>query len=151
MNLFARSGSVVSSDVSTVRAVELDCSAPVLTECIIGHVVLLGDSIFDNFRFVPCEPTVIDQLRKELPPGWCAFLLAVDGHVTADVPAQVANLPGDATHLVVSTWQRRLFCQAGGESNCPQDGQVPSICSGSTLGDGHEALGRTVRGFQEGY
>ena len=102
MTPFVRSGSVVSSDVSTVRAVELDCSAPVLTECIIGHVVLLGDSIFDNFRFVPGEPTVIDQLREELPPGWCASLLAVDGHVAADVPAQVANLPGDATHLVVS-------------------------------------------------
>jgi hypothetical protein len=26
----------------------------------------------------------------------------VDGHVTADVAAEVANLPGDATHLVVS-------------------------------------------------
>jgi hypothetical protein len=67
-----------------------------------GHVVLLGDSIFDNARYVPDRPPVIEQVRKCLPPGWCASLLAVDGHVTEDVPGQLARLPPDATHLFVS-------------------------------------------------
>jgi hypothetical protein len=67
-----------------------------------GHVVLLGDSIFDNAIYVPGQPAVIDQLRQALPRGWRATLLAVDGHVTSDVAGQLRRLPGDATHLFVS-------------------------------------------------
>jgi hypothetical protein len=67
-----------------------------------GHVVLLGDSIFDNARYVPDRPPVIEQLRRTLPRNWNATLLAVDGNVTADVARQLAGLPVDATHLVVS-------------------------------------------------
>ena len=67
-----------------------------------GHVVLLGDSIFDNARYVPDRPPVIEQLRRSLPTGWRASLLAADGAVVEDVRSQVANLPGDATHLFVS-------------------------------------------------
>jgi hypothetical protein len=67
-----------------------------------GHVVLLGDSIFDNARYVPDRPPVIDQLRQALPRGWLASLLAVDGNITEDVADQLTNLPADATHLVVS-------------------------------------------------
>ena len=66
------------------------------------HVVLLGDSIFDNARYVPDRPAVIDQLRQTLPPDWNATLLAVDGHVTDDVANQLTGLPADTTHLVVS-------------------------------------------------
>jgi hypothetical protein len=67
-----------------------------------GHVVLLGDSIFDNASYVPGRPPVIDQLRQALPRGWRATLLAVDGHVTDDVVAQLGRVSSDATHLVVS-------------------------------------------------
>lgn len=67
-----------------------------------SHIVLLGDSIFDNARYVPGEPPVLDQLRERLPPSWTASLLAVDGHITADVMAQADQLPADATHVVVS-------------------------------------------------
>ena len=67
-----------------------------------GHVVLLGDSIFDNARYVPGRPAVIDQLRQNLPAGWQATLLAVDGHITHNVVGQLEHLPDNATHLVVS-------------------------------------------------
>jgi lysophospholipase L1-like esterase len=67
-----------------------------------GHVVLLGDSIFDNARYVPDRPPVIKQTERSLPAGWRATLLAVDGHVTGDVERQLQRLPADATHLVVS-------------------------------------------------
>jgi hypothetical protein len=69
---------------------------------VMGHVILLGDSIFDNARYVPDRTPVIDQLRQALPQGWQASLLAVDGHITEDVANQVKELPADATHLVVS-------------------------------------------------
>lgn len=66
------------------------------------HVVLLGDSIFDNASYVPGSPDVVKQLQARLPRDWRATLLAVDGHVVADVSAQFTGLPADATHLAVS-------------------------------------------------
>lgn len=64
--------------------------------------MLLGDSIFDNGAYVHPKPAVIDQLRRELPPGWEATLLAVDGSVAEDIAGQLERLPQNATHLIVS-------------------------------------------------
>src|SRR5262245_24495702 len=66
------------------------------------HVVLLGDSIFDNASYVPDRRPVIDQVCAALPHGWTATLLARDGHVIQDVAKQLKALPQDATHLFVS-------------------------------------------------
>jgi lysophospholipase L1-like esterase len=67
-----------------------------------NHVVLLGDSIFDNAAYTGGAPDVVRQLRQRLPEGWKATLLAVDGGTTADVREQLGLVPADATHLVVS-------------------------------------------------
>ncbi len=67
------------------------------------HVVLLGDSIFDNGAYVRRgEPDVVAQVQSKLPAGSQATLGAVDGAVTTGVERQLARLPADATHLVVS-------------------------------------------------
>jgi hypothetical protein len=66
------------------------------------HVVLLGDSVFDNASYVPPGLAVIDQLGASLPAGWTATLLAVDGALVADVHEQIDRLPPDATHLILS-------------------------------------------------
>ncbi len=66
------------------------------------HLVLLGDSIFDNAAYVPGGPDVVKQVRGALPPDWSATLLAVDGAVTRSVDAQLSRLPAGATHLVLS-------------------------------------------------
>lgn len=67
-----------------------------------GHVVLLGDSIFDNARYVPDRPSVIEQVRRSLPGDWSASLLAVDGHTIEDISRQLPRMPAGATHLFVS-------------------------------------------------
>jgi GDSL-like lipase/acylhydrolase family protein len=67
-----------------------------------SHVVLLGDSIFDNARYVPGGPSVIEHLRRGLPKDWTATLLAIDGSTASGVLPQLGRLPDDATHLVVS-------------------------------------------------
>ena len=67
-----------------------------------SHVVLLGDSIFDNARYVPGGPSVIEHLRRGLPTHWTATLLAIDGSTASGVSDQLRRLPDDATHLVVS-------------------------------------------------
>jgi hypothetical protein len=68
----------------------------------VNHVVLLGDSIFDNAAYVPDRPPVIEQVRKGLPASWKATLLAVDGHTLGHIASQLPRLPEDATHLVIS-------------------------------------------------
>ena len=65
------------------------------------HIVLLGDSIFDNATYVD-GPDVVAQLRQLLPDDWRATLAAVDGATIEDVPRQLGCMPDDATHLVVS-------------------------------------------------
>lgn len=67
-----------------------------------GHVVLLGDSIFDNAAYIAGGPDVRSQVQACLPHGWRATLLAVGGSRTQDVLAQLRQLPPDASHLVVS-------------------------------------------------
>jgi hypothetical protein len=66
------------------------------------HIVLLGDSIFDNASYVKGGPDVIRQLRAKLPEGWKATLNAVDGSRVENVSGQLAQLPQEASHLVVS-------------------------------------------------
>ena len=66
------------------------------------HIVLLGDSIFDNSRYTEGGPDVISQVRQLLPVNWRASLLAVVGSTTEDVPPQLQHLPPDSSHLVLS-------------------------------------------------
>jgi lysophospholipase L1-like esterase len=67
-----------------------------------SHVVLLGDSIFDNAVYVGNAPDVVQQVHQLLSHGSKATLEAVDGSTTEDVPEQLRRLPSDATHLIVS-------------------------------------------------
>jgi lysophospholipase L1-like esterase len=69
---------------------------------LMSHVVLLGDSVFDNAAYVGGGPDVVQQLRTVLPDDWQATLLAVDGNIITDVQRQLGRLPSSATHLVVS-------------------------------------------------
>jgi lysophospholipase L1-like esterase len=80
-----------------------------------SHVILLGDSIFDNARYVPGGPPVTRQLKERLPHDWQVTLLALDGATAVDVVDQVRQLPDNATHLVVS---------AGGNDALEQSGVV---------------------------
>lgn len=68
-----------------------------------NHLVLMGDSIFDNARYVPNEQPVIEQMRGCLPKDWSASLLAVDGSITAEVRLQVGGIPDAASHVVISS------------------------------------------------
>jgi len=68
-----------------------------------NHIILLGDSIFDNKAYVlPGEPYVIKQLQAILPDDWRATMLALDGSTTEGVILQSRRVPHDATHLVIS-------------------------------------------------
>lgn len=66
------------------------------------HIVLLGDSIFDNAKYVPDGLPVIEHLRQIISPNWQANLLAVDGDKTPDVIGQTKRIQETATHLIVS-------------------------------------------------
>jgi hypothetical protein len=66
------------------------------------HVVLLGDSIFDNAAYTDGGPDVVTHLRQLLPPSWDATSCAVDGATTRALAAQLARVPVAATHLVIA-------------------------------------------------
>jgi lysophospholipase L1-like esterase len=66
------------------------------------HVVLLGDSIFDNKAYTRGGPDVVTQLQGIVPSGWRATLCAIDGATTEGFSRQVAAIPADASHLVLS-------------------------------------------------
>lgn len=78
-----------------------------------SHVVLLGDSIFDNGVYNPGGLAVIDQVRQSVLSGSSATLCAVDGDVTGDVAAQLERLPRDASHLILSVGGNDALGQAG--------------------------------------
>ena len=67
-----------------------------------NHIVLIGDSIFDNAAYVNGGLDVIAHLRQQIPSEWKASLRAVDGSVVENVPEQTFDLPDDVTHLIVS-------------------------------------------------
>lgn len=68
-----------------------------------AHVILCGDSIFDNQSYVqPDEPDVTTQVNALLSEGSRATRLAVDGNITEDICRQLQSLPNDATHLFIS-------------------------------------------------
>lgn len=66
------------------------------------HVILLGDSVFDNQRYAGSGPAVVNQVRSQLSADYAVTLLAVDGHTTRDIASQLKQLPENASHLVVS-------------------------------------------------
>ena len=67
------------------------------------HIILAGDSVFDNRTYVRVgEPDVRDQLADLLNDGDKATLIAVDGNINKNVSKQLDNIPNDATHLFIS-------------------------------------------------
>jgi hypothetical protein len=77
------------------------------------HVVLLGDSVFDNRAYVGGGPDVIAQLRERLPPGSTGTLAAVDGALIGNVARQTEGVPNGATHLVVSAGGNDALMHSG--------------------------------------
>ena len=66
------------------------------------HIVLLGDSSFDNGAYTGGEPDVCGHLRVIVPAPWTASSVAIDGSTIADLGAQLRGMPAAASHLVVS-------------------------------------------------
>ncbi|MFC7513833.1 SGNH/GDSL hydrolase family protein [Herbaspirillum sp. GCM10030257] len=104
------------------------------------HLVLLGDSIFDNGAYTGGKPDVITQLRNVIPRGWKADLLARDGATTEGIAAQLARVPPGATHLVLSV---------GGNDALMQQHLLRS--SVSSTAEALTVLGNAVRHFETAY
>ncbi len=68
-----------------------------------SHIILLGDSIFDNKSYVGIlVPDVRNQVSRLLPKDSKATKLAIDGDVISGIDNQLKKIPSDATHLFVS-------------------------------------------------
>jgi len=80
---------------------------------LVGHIVLLGDSIFDNGAYIGGAPDVARQLAERLGSNWEVTLRALDGAIVSDVARQVSALPPTATHLVLSAGGNDALGHAG--------------------------------------
>ncbi|MEY4562873.1 MAG: hypothetical protein RLZZ618_2150 [Pseudomonadota bacterium] len=76
------------------------------------HLVLIGDSVFDNGAYTSGGPSVIEQVSSALPPHWSASLRAVDGSTTEDIAEQLATLPTDTGFLVLSVGGNNALLRA---------------------------------------
>ncbi len=77
------------------------------------HIVLLGDSIFDNALYVPGGPSVVEHIRRILPAGDRVTMIALDGATVSSVFRQLERVPDDATHLVLSAGGNDALWTAG--------------------------------------
>lgn len=66
------------------------------------HLVLVGDSIFDNRAYVKAGQSVSEHLQALMGRAGKVTLLAVDGHVANNVPGQLLAMPEGATHIALS-------------------------------------------------
>jgi lysophospholipase L1-like esterase len=87
--------------------------APVHGESAVVNLILLGDSTLDNGAYVPRGQDVEHQLGSRLLPGWSATLRAQDGAVLADVDGQLARIPPEATHILISAGGNDALHAAG--------------------------------------
>lgn len=106
----------------------------------LGHVLLLGDSIFDNKGYVAGGPDVVVHLRNRLPAGWRGSLAAVSGAVASDVIRQLERAPQGASHLVVS---------AGGNDALRQEAILGQ--EARSVGEGLARLAGAVDRFRQEY
>jgi len=67
------------------------------------HIVLVGDSIFDNAVYVDKNEAVINHLGQLLSGKVKSTLLAIDGSIANEVPNQLKGIPKDTTHIFIST------------------------------------------------
>jgi hypothetical protein len=77
-----------------------------------NHIILLGDSIFDNAAYVREGLEVMAHLRQLISPEWRVSLRAIDGSVVENVTDQTVDLPEDATHLIISAGGNNAILQA---------------------------------------
>jgi lysophospholipase L1-like esterase len=106
----------------------------------VTHIVLLGDSIFDNQPYVASGRATINELSARLPKGWQATLLARDGDYASDVISQLRRVPASATHLVIS---------AGGNDALAQERMLGDPAD--DVGDALFRLGSAARNFEADY
>lgn len=104
------------------------------------HVVLLGDSILDNGAYTGGKPDVLAHLRRVLPDNWTATLLARDGATTGGIPAQLAQLPKNASHLLLSV---------GGNDALQRQGLLQARAG--SVAEAIEMLGAAVEEFDRAY
>jgi hypothetical protein len=66
------------------------------------HIVLLGDSIFDNSVYVKKNKDFFTYFKNIMPEIVLTSFLAIDGSKIKDLKKQIEKIPHGTTHAVVS-------------------------------------------------
>jgi hypothetical protein len=82
----------------------------------------------------------VKQLGAALPSGWKATLAARDGSTTVDVAGQLAGMPKDVSHLIVS---------AGGNNALQEKGVLEEAAR--SVAEGLDKLAKIKAAFRKSY
>ncbi len=104
------------------------------------HIILIGDSIFDNAGYVGEGESVTDILKSVVGNECKVTLLAVDGDVTTDVPVQLKSYPNDTTHAFIS---------CGGNDALRQVNILNEKVT--SVGEAMEIISEVIKQFQNNY
>jgi lysophospholipase L1-like esterase len=110
------------------------------------HVILLGDSVFDNGPYTGGAPDVPSRLAETLPNEWHVTNAAVDGARIAEVAHQLAGVDldasaaGEPTHLLVSV--------GGNDALAVSEVLAAEVF---TVGEALQRMRKVVRVFREDY
>jgi lysophospholipase L1-like esterase len=106
------------------------------------HVILLGDSVFDNGPYTGGKPDMPARLAETLPPDWRVTNAAVDGARIAEVAHQLADVDAavEPTHLLVSV--------GGNDALAYSEVLAAEVF---TVGEALQRMRKVVRTFSEDY
>lgn len=122
------------------------------------QIVLLGDSIFDNTPYVDTGESVAEQLQKlihneaaQASRGIASTttqveLLAMDGHVMADIPSQIKRAQSDRYFT-----NQYVFLSCGGNDVLGYRCSGLLSSSASNLGDALNNLHQVREQFRQSY
>ncbi|ABM04201.1 GDSL-lilke lipase/acylhydrolase family protein [Psychromonas ingrahamii 37] len=117
---------------------------PVGTYTILKQVTLLGDSIFDNAPYVEEGESVSDQLQALFQNSAKVHLLAVDGHVMADISDQLTK--AESIYPL-----DHVFLTCGGNDLLGYSGAGLLAVMANSIGDALNSIYQVRENFRQNY
>ncbi|MDO6678433.1 SGNH/GDSL hydrolase family protein [Shewanella sp. 4_MG-2023] len=110
-----------------------------------NKVILLGDSIFDNAPYVEATESVAEQLQTMFGDTAKVELLAVDGHVMANIPSQLEKVKQ------VTSVENHVFISCGGNDLLGYKATGLMSIKAVTIGDALISLHQVRESFRIDY
>jgi len=110
-----------------------------------NQIILLGDSIFDNAPYVNATESVAEQLQVMCGNTAKVDLIAVDGHVMANIPSQLKRVQ------IAEFVQHHVFISCGGNDLLGYNATGLMEIEASSIGEALNSLYKVRESFRKDY